>query len=527
MPSATTKSADKKSRWLGLAVLTLPVVVLSMDVTILHIAIPTITHELTPSASQTLWILDAYGFLLAGLLIVMGNIGDRIGRRRLLMIGAVVFGAASALAAFAPTPEVLIAARALMGVGGATLMPSTLSLIRNMFTDPAERTKAIGIWTASLSGGIALGPIVGGLLLEVTWWGSVFLINVPIIVALLIAAPLLVPEYRSPVATRLDLLSVVLSFAAILPIVWAIKTAAEELAMTPPSWAALGIGLVAGVVFLLRQSRIDQPLVDVRLFINPRFTGAILGAGLAMFSLVGVMLYKAQYLQLVAGLSPLIAGVAILPVMVAVGSMAVLSSVLVQRFGYAVVFGAGAAVAAGGMLAFSRVPVEGGLPLAIIASVFIGAGIAPMMTLATDVVVGSVPPERSGAASALSETASELGAALGIAVLGSIGTALYRANVLDGVPDDVPSEVTDIIGSSIGAAVAVADQLPAEAAEHLVELARQSFVDGLGAATIVGGCILILAAIVCPILIHRGRDKQGRAAADRDDAEAPGREQIV
>lgn len=242
MSAPTTQSANQRSRWLGLAVLTLPVILTSMDITILHIAIPTITHELAPSASQTLWILDAYGFLLAGLLIVMGNVGDRIGRRKLLMIGAALFGAASALAAFAPTPDVLIAARALMGIGGATLMPSTLSLIRNMFTDPAERTKAIGIWTASLSGGIALGPIVGGLLLDVFWWGSVFLINVPIIVALLVAAPLLVPEYRSPASTRLDLVSVALSFAAILPIVWAIKTAAEELTMTVPLWIALGQG---------------------------------------------------------------------------------------------------------------------------------------------------------------------------------------------------------------------------------------------------------------------------------------------
>lgn len=507
MTTSISRPSTSQSRWLGLAVLTLPVVLTSMDITILHIAVPTITHELAPSASQMLWILDAYGFLLAGLLIVMGNIGDRIGRRRLLLIGAAVFGAASALAAFAPNPEVLIAARALMGIGGATLMPSTLSLIRNMFTDPVERTKAIGIWTASLSGGIALGPIVGGLLLEAFWWGSVFLINVPIIVALLIIAPLLVPEYRSPALIRLDLLSVALSFVAVLPIVWAIKTAAEELAMTMPVWTALAVGMLAGVLFLLRQARISSPLVDLRLFSSPRFTGAILGAGLAMFSLVGVMLYKAQYLQLIADLSPLTAGVAILPVMVAVGSMAVLSSVLVQRFGYAVVFGAGAAVAAAGMLAFSRVPAEGGLPLAIIASAFIGAGIAPMMTLAADVVVGSAPPERSGAASALSETASELGAALGIAVLGSIGTALYRSHVLDGVPDDIPTEATEVIGSSLGAALSVSEHLPGGAATHLTELARQAFVDGLGAATVVGGIILIFAAVVCPLLIHRGRNR--------------------
>ena len=357
MPALPVSSTGVRSRWLGLAVLTLPVILTSMDITILHIAIPTITHELTPSSSQTLWILDAYGFLLAGLLIVMGNIGDRIGRRRLLLIGAALFGAASILAAFAPSPEVLIAARALMGIGGATLMPSTLSLIRNLFTDPGERTRAIGIWTASLSGGIALGPIIGGLLLEAFWWGSVFLINVPVIALLLVIAPRLVPEYRSPASARLDALSVLLSFATILPVVRAIKTAAEDLALTPPVAIGLAVGLLAGAAFLLRQRRLRAPLVDVGLFSNPQFSGAVLGAGLAMFSLVGVMLYSAQFLQLVEDLSPLIAALAMLPVMVAVGVMAVLASVLVRRFGYPLVFGAGAAVAAAGMLAFSRVPV--------------------------------------------------------------------------------------------------------------------------------------------------------------------------
>lgn len=505
MPARTSHSHDRRSRWLGLAVLTLPVILTSMDITILHIAIPSIARELTPGPSQTLWILDAYGFLLAGLLIVMGNIGDRIGRRRLLLIGASVFGAASTLAAFAPGPEVLIAARALMGIGGATLMPSTLSLIRNMFTDPAERTKAIGIWTASLSGGIALGPIIGGLLLEAFWWGSVFLVNVPIIVLLLVLAPRLVPEFRSPTSARLDLLSVLLSFAAILPVVWAIKTAAEELALTPVTVIGLVLGVFAGIVFLIRQRRLHDTLVDVGLFANPRFSGAVLGAGLAMFSLVGVMFYSAQYLQLVAGLSPLLAGLAMLPIMVAVGAMSVLASALVPRFGLPLVFGAGAAVAAAGMLLLSRVPVDDGLIVAVVASAFIGAGIAPMMTLATDVVVGSAPPNRSGAASALSETAAEVGAALGIAVLGSIGTALYRSQVLDGVPDDLPPEAAEAVSSSLGAALSVAEQLPVDVATHFTDLARDSFVDGLGAATITGGVVLVATAIVCPLLLHRGK----------------------
>ena len=494
-----------RSRWLGLAVLTLPVILTSMDITILHIAIPTITHELNPGPGLTLWILDSYGFHLAGLLIVMGNIGDRIGRRRLLLIGAGVFGTASALAAFAPAPEMLVAARALMGIGGATLMPSTLSLIRNLFTDPEERTKAIGMWTASLSAGIALGPVLGGLLLEAFWWGSVFLVNVPVIVLLLAITPRLVPEYRSPTPIRLDGSSVLLSFAAILPVVWAIKSTAEKLAPTPEAVIALVVGLLAGVAFLLRQRRLRAPLVDTGLFADPRFSGAILGAGLAMFSLVGVMLYSAQYLQLVEGLSPLVAALAILPVVASVGGMAVLASLLVHRFGYPLVFGAGAVLAAGGMLAFSRVPAGDGVVHAIVASALIGAGIAPMMTLATDVVVGAAPPDRSGAASALSETATELGAALGIAVLGSIGTAVYRATILDQGPAGLPAEAAEAVGSSLGAALSVSEQVPAEPAAHLTELARHAFVDGLGAATVTGGLILVAAAIVCPFLLYRGR----------------------
>ncbi|OLT49274.1 MFS transporter [Saccharomonospora sp. CUA-673] len=500
--STDTKGA--RSRWAGLTVLTLPVVATSMDVTILHIAMPTIGRELTPGPGQTLWILDIYGFLLAGLLIVMGNVGDRIGRRRLLLYGSAVFGAASVLAAFATTPEVLIVARALMGVGGATLMPSTLSLIRSLFPDPAERSRAIGIWTASLSGGIAFGPVAGGLLLEVMWWGSVFLINVPVVVLLILVVPRLVPEYRDTGVARMSTLDVVLSFAAILPIVWAVKTVAEDLAVTVAPVLAAAAGLAAGAALLARQPRARMPLIDVRLFRSPPFVGAVLGAGLAMFALVGLMLYNAQYLQLVHDLSPLTAAVAMLPIMGAVGAASVTAPALAARSGYAPVFAGGAVVAATGMALFAVAASGGGLATVIASGAAIGGGIAPMMTLATDVVVASAAPERAGAAAALSETSSELGAAMGIAVLGSVGTAVYRSGVLDGLPDALPGELGDVVGSNLGAALAVSERVPDQLGGVVVELARGAFVDGLVVASWAGVGVLGAAAVACGLLL-RGR----------------------
>lgn len=492
-------------RRLGLAVLCLPVLMTSMDISILNMAIPAITADLAPSAGEMLWILDVYGFLLAGLLILMGNLGDRIGRRRLLLIGAAAFGAASLLAAFAPTPGVLIAARALMGVGGATLMPSTLSLIRNMFTDPAERTRAISVWTACLAGGVGLGPIIGGALLQYFPWGSVFLINVPVVALLLAVAPALVPEYRHPRPERLDGPSVALSFGTVLPVVWAVKTAAQALAITAPSVAALAVGMVAGAAFLRRQRRLPVPLVDVALFADRRFTGAVLAGMLAMFSLVGVTLYSSQYLQLVLEFSPLVAAMCGLPVMAAVAGGAVATSALAGRVGHGLIFGAGAGVAAAGMLVFSTTPIEDGVLRVVLGSILVGAGISPVMTLATDVVVASVAPSRSGAAAAVSETANEFGAAFGIAVLGSVGAVVYRSAVLDGLPPGLPADVATAVSANLGSAIGIADRLPD--GEVLRTLAQQAFVDGLGTAATTGAAVLAVLAVLSPLLLRGGRDR--------------------
>ncbi|APU22659.1 MFS transporter [Actinoalloteichus sp. GBA129-24] len=506
-----TTTADSR-RWLGLAVLTLPVLLTSMDISILHMAIPAITEDLAPSSGEMLWILDVYGFLLAGLLILMGGIGDRMGRRRLLLIGAAAFGAASVLAAFATTPELLILGRALMGVGGATLMPSTLSLIRNMFDDPAERTRAIAVWTVALAGGVALGPIIGGVLLQFFAWGSVFLVNVPMILVLLAVAPLVIPEYRHGSPEPMDLLSVALSFAAILPVVWAVKSAAEALAITLPSIAAAAIGVLAAVVFLLRQRRLTSPLVDVSLFRNRRFSGAVVAGLLAMFSLAGLTMFLSQHLQLVLGFTPLTSALWLLPITAAITLGAAATSVLASRVGPGPIFGVGAALAAAGMIVISLSPAEDGLAQLVIGAFLAAGGISPITTLATDVVVASVSPERSGAASALAETANELGAAVGIAILGSLGALVYRSGVQDGLPAELPPEAVSVVESGLGAAVGVIDRLPAEVGQPLLELARRAFVDGMSASTATAAAVLgVLAVVVSGLL--RGQPPTGAAHA--------------
>ena len=309
--------------WTGLAVIALPCMLYSMDLTVLNLAIPAISEALKPTAAQLLWIVDIYGFLVAGLLVTMGTLGDRIGRRRLLLIGAVAFGLASVLAAFSSSANMLIATRALLGVAGATLAPSTLSLIRNMFLDPGQRTLAIGVWISSFSAGAVIGPVVGGVLLEYFWWGSVFLVGVPVMVLLLVLGPVLLPEYRDPEAARLDLASVALSLGAVLPAIYGVKQTAEHGA-SALSLAAIVVGLAIGWLFVRRQRRLADPMIDLRLFRAPAFSVALGAYMLSCFVMFGLFLYEAQYLQMVLGLSPLQAGLWSVPSAGAfiVGSMA-------------------------------------------------------------------------------------------------------------------------------------------------------------------------------------------------------------
>ena len=415
-----------RREWIGLAVIALPCLLYSMDLTVLNLALPAIGADLAPSAIQQLWIVDVYGFLVAGSLITMGTLGDRVGRRRLMMIGAAVFGLASTLAAFSSSAEMLIATRALLGVAGATLAPSTLSLIRTMFEDPQERTIAIGVWISSFSAGAAIGPVVGGVLLQWFWWGSVFLVAVPVMVLLLVLAPILLPEYRDPNAGRIDFPSAVLSLAAVLSLVFGLKEMAQD------GWNAVSLvsvltGSFIAILFVHRQRRLAEPHIDLRLFRSPGFSAALAVYTLGTFVGFGIYVFIVQYLQAVLGMAPLEAGLWTVPFALGFIAGSMVAPRLVKRWRAPDVMAGGLVLAAAGYLLVTLVEPSQGPGLLVAGMVLQSLGMAPVFTLANDLIIGNAPPAQAGAASGISETASELGGALGIALLGSLATAVFGA----------------------------------------------------------------------------------------------------
>ena len=493
-----------RREWIGLAVIALPCLLYSMDLTVLNLAVPQLSADLKPSSAQLLWIVDIYGFMVAGSLITMGTLGDRIGRRRLLLIGAAAFGVASVLAAFAISAEMLIATRALLGIAGATLAPSTLSLIRNMFLDPAQRTVAIGVWVTSYSVGGAIGPLLGGVLLEYFWWGSVFLLGVPVMVLLLVVGPMLLPEFRDPDAGRLDLASAGLSLAAVLLMIYGLKRIAEAGPGRGPAVSIL-IGLTLGILFLRRQRTLADPLIDLRLFRAPAFSASLAAYMLACFVAFGAYVFIAQYLQLVLGLSPLQAGLWTVPSMLAFVAGSMLVPPIARRFRPAHVVAGGLLLAAAGFGVLALVDAASGLALLVIGSIVYSLGVSPVIVLATDLVVGSAPVERAGSASAISETSSELGGALGIAILGSIGTAVYRRAMADAVPAGVPPEAAEAARATLGGALAVAAGLPAQLGAGLLGSAREAFTQGLQLTAVICAAVVLATAIPAALLLRRVR----------------------
>lgn len=503
MTTLQTKRAGKRE-WIGLAIIALPCMLYSMDLTVLNLAVPSLTADLKPTAAQLLWIVDIYGFFVAGSLLTMGALGDRIGRRKLLLIGAACFGAASVFAAFAQSAGMLILARALLGIAGATLAPSTLSLISNMFPNDRERTFAISIWVASFSAGGALGPVIGGVLLAYFWWGSVFLISVPIMLLLLALGPTLLPEYKDPNPGRLDLVSAALSVVAVLAIIYGIKQVAEG----GEVWIAAGavaFGLVVGAIFVRRQLTLDHPLLDLSLFSRPMFSAALAINVFGFFAAFGTFLFVAQYLQLVLGLSPLEAGLWTLPSGLGFVAGSLLTSKLLGLMRPAYVLGLGLAVAAVGYFLLTQIGGPNGFTLLIAGFTLLSLGMAPCAAVAADLVMGAAPPERAGSASGLNETSSEFGGALGIALLGSLMTALYRNDLEGAFPAGLSPETELTALRGLGPATTAAETLPGASATALIAVAREAFTSAMQVTAWVSGALVLAAAVTAIVMFRRLR----------------------
>src|SRR4051812_8981295 len=500
MPVENRNKATRRE-WIGLAVIALPCMLYSMDLTVLNLAVPRLSEELRPSSAELLWIIDIYGFLVAGSLITMGTLGDRIGRRRVLLFGAAAFAVASVLAAFSTSANMLVFTRAVLGVAGATLAPSTLSLIRNLFLDPKQRALAIGVWVSSFSAGAVIGPPLGGFLLEHFWWGSVFLVSVPVMGLLLVLGPMLLPEFRDPAAGRPDPVSAALSVAAVLGIVYGLKEIVAHRIALPPA-LAIGAGLALGVLFVRRQRTLADPLIDLRLFRMPAFNASLAAYTLATFVVFGPYVLIAQYLQLVLGLSPMQAGVWSMPLALGFVFGSLLAPVLARRVRTSLLMGAGLVVAAAGFLLLAQVDATSGIGLVVASTSIFALGLSPVSALANDIIIGAAPPERAGAASAISETCSELGGALGIAILGSIGTAIYRRAMAGPLIDGIPYEASVAARDTLGGAVATAAQLPGIGVA-LLDMARNAFTKGLQVTALTSAVLVLAMAVVAIVSLRR------------------------
>lgn len=503
--------------WCGLAVLALPCAVVSMDATVLNLAVPELTADLRPTGAQQLWIVDSYVFVVAGLLMTMGMVGDRIGRRRLLLAGAALFAIASAVAAFAPSPELLIAARVLLGVAGATLMPSTLALIRTMFADPGQRRIALGVWTGSFALGGLAGPLVGGLLLAQYWWGSVFLIALPVMVLLLATATFVLPEFRGGERPRVDLVSAGLSLAAVLAFVSGMKRIAES--GPRPEYGvvmAVGVGLAYG--FVRRQRRLAHPVIDLALFRSAAFSLPLVVLALTFFVLYGTQFVTAQYLQLVLGLTPLEAGLASLPGTVAYLVTSVSAPLITRRVSTAYGMSGSLLISAIGFGLLTQVQ-AGGVWIVVIGFVVLSVGLAGVYLQATDLTVSAAPPERAGATSALVETSADLGGALGIAVLGSIVLAVYRGSLPESRPPGVSAELWTSAHHTLAG---ITNSPTDDASRAFLDAARTAFVQGYRLAELVGTIALLLAAATTAITLRRPRTTAVAKVSSGLDLREPG-----
>lgn len=474
--------------------LALPTFLVTMDFSVLYLAVPHLTADLAPSGVEQLWIVDIYGFLIAGFLVTMGTIGDRIGRKKLLLIGSAVFGIASVAAAFSTSPAMLIASRALLGVAGAAVMPSVLALVTGMFTDQRQRSRALVIYLTCFMGGLTLGPLVGGVLLEYFWWGSVFLVAVPGIVLLLVFGPALLPDQQAPDAGRLDPVSVVLSLATILPFVYGLK----ELARHGWGWfpaVALAFGISVGVLFVHRQRHLEHPLLDLRMFGNRTFTSALALTFATSVVGTGTLLLVTLYLQNVTGRTPLAAGLLLVVpnVLMIIGNL--FSPPLANHIRTAYLIAGGLFVASAGYVIFTLAGSTSGPGTIVIAMCVVMLGTGPLAAFCNHLAMGAVPPDKAGSGAAILQTTNEFGLGLGIATLATLGTVVYRGNV-EAALGAVPPDVADAARESVDRAVDVAAQLPAAQRGDLLAAARDAFTSGVHVVGIVSAILYAGLAIL-------------------------------
>jgi len=497
--STVTNPGVYARRWWTLAVLCLSLLVIGLDNTILNVALPTLVRDLHASQSQLQWIVDAYTIVFASLLLTAGSLGDRFGRKRALSVGLVLFGAGSAFAAFSGSASLLILARGAAGVGGALIMPATLSILTNVF--PAEeRGRAIGIWAGMSAIGIVAGPTAGGWLLQHFWWGSVFLINVPVVAAALVAGHFLVPESRDPAARRLDPNGTVLSAVGLVGLLYGIIEAPTHGWQDPAVLAAFAVAALFLSAFVVWELRTDHPMLDVRFFDNARFSAASVSITLVFFAMFGVLFFLTQYLQVVLGYSAFKAGLSFLPVAVAMMIAAPNSARLTARFGTKVVVTAGMVIVAGSLVLLSGATVSSGYALVATVLGLLGLGMAIAMAPATESIMGSLPPERAGVGSAVNDTTREVGGALGVAVLGSLTNAAYRAHMgSSAAAAALPPAARAAVRAGVGNAVAVAQQLPGRAGVALAADARVAFVHAMSSTVRVGAVVALAGAVVAAL----------------------------
>jgi len=504
-----------RRRWLTLLVLCISLIVITLDNTILNVAIPTLAYPtadggLGATASQLQWIVDAYVIVFAGLLLTAGSLGDRFGRYRALAIGLVIFGVGSALSAIAPSANMLIATRSLMGIGGAFIMPSTLSIITNVFTDPVERGKAIGVWAGVSALGIGLGPITGGVLLSHFWWGSVFIVNVPIIIIGLVLGFLLVPESRDPSKPRLDPVGAVLSIAGLTAVLWSIIEAPSKGWTSAPIITGFAVGFAVLALFMLWELRSSHPMLDMHFFENPRFSAASGAITLTFLALFGTLFLLTQFLQSVLGYSTVKAGAVLLPQALVLMIFAPLSNVWVQRVGNKVVV-AGGLILVTTALALFNVLDAGSSTLDVIAvSIVLGLGMANVMAPATDSIMGSLPRAKAGVGSAVNDTTRQVGGAVGVAVLGSLLASRFTSSMTTKLSHALPPQLFSLVRNNVGQAVGVARQAPQAKpfTAQIIRAANESFVGGMHVAfTVAAGITFVAALGVARYLPARPREE--------------------